>query len=139
MPRNGISILDLGPTALKQVREQLVAQVKVPKPAKYRNVKTRFRSTQGFELTAASKAEARGYAELDRLLLTKRIVRWIPQVGFLLQGGSRYVCDALIFWSDGQVTVRDYKGVETPVFKIKRGLMRATYNIEIECERGDAA
>lgn len=138
----GSIIPALGPDALRQVREQLAHEAThkailehsagVTKPRKYRNTPTIYKSIQGFELTAASKAEARGYAELDRLMQTKRIIRWVPQVGFLLQGGSRYVCDALIFWADGTVTVRDYKGVETPAFKIKRGLMKSTYNLEIE-------
>ena len=142
----GSIIPALGPDAQRQIAEDYrkrpvrsetdkawrAAYPPETQPRKYRNTPTIYKSIQGFELTAASKAEARGYAELDRLMQAKRVVRWVTQVGFLLQGGSRYVCDALIFWPDGNVTVRDYKGVETPAFKIKRGLMRSTYNLEIE-------
>lgn len=125
----------LGADARRQIAAFSDKFAPANKPRKYHNTPTIYKSIQGFELTAASKAEARGYAELDRLMQAKRVVRWVPQVGFLLQGGSRYVCDALIFWADGRVTVRDYKGVETfetPAFKIKRGLMKSTYNLEIE-------
>ena len=103
-----------------------------PTIGKYRNVKTPFRSLHGFELIAASKREAKDYAMLDLGITTGLVLRWIPQVSFLLQGGSRYRCDALVFWADGRVTVRDCKGVETPAFKIKRGLMKSTYGLEIE-------
>lgn len=100
--------------------------------SKFRNIKTPFRSIQGFELIAASKREAKDYAMLDLGIKTGIVLRWVPQVSFLLQGGSRYRCDALVFWADGRVTVRDCKGVEIPAFKIKRGLMKSTYGLEIE-------
>lgn len=142
----------LGPDALRQIREQLGKEV-VPhsvsseldnasalatlseqgsERSKFRNIKTPFRSIQGFELVAASKREAKDYAMLDLGIKTGIVLRWVPQVSFLLQGGSRYRCDALVFWADGRVTVRDCKGVETPAFKIKRGLMKSTYGLEIE-------
>ena len=102
------------------------------KPSKYRNKKVPFTSIQGFSLTAASKQEARDYGMLDLGIKAGTVIRWVPQVSFLLQGGSRYRCDALVFWADGSVTVRDAKGFETPEFKIKRGLMKSTYGLEIE-------
>lgn len=101
-------------------------------PSKYRNVKTPFVSIQGFELTAASKREAKMYADLDQLIVAREVLHWVPQVGFLLQGGSRYVCDALVFWRVGHVTIWDAKGKETAAFKIKRGLMLSTYNLHVE-------
>lgn len=114
------------------VEEYRAQATKPKKRSKYRNIPLTFRSVQGFELVAASKAEAADYARLDLGIRTGEILRWVPQVSFLLQGGSRYKCDALVFWTGGQVTVRDAKGVETAAFKIKRGLMESTYGLTIE-------
>ena len=100
--------------------------------SKYGAVKTPFRSTQGFELVAASKAEARDYAMLDLGIKTGLIKAWAPQVGFKLPGNLRYVCDALVFWSDGRVTVRDCKGHITPAFRDRQRLMLSTYGIAVE-------
>ena len=128
-------IAALSPDAQRQVREQLSrrpGEIPTDERSKFRNIKTPFRSVQGFELVAASKREAKDYAMLDLGIKTGIVLRWVPQVSFLLQGGSRYRCDALVFWADGRVTVRDCKGVETPAFKIKRGLMKSTYGLEIE-------
>lgn len=125
----------IGAAVRKAARTTLTELVSAPIPkkrSKYGNKPTHFRSTQGFELVAASKAEARGYAALDAMIVANEIVLWVPQVSFLLQGGSRYRCDALVWWATGRVTVRDYKGMETPAFKIKRGLMMSTYGLEIE-------
>ena len=132
MKPRGVSILDLGPKALAQAREQLVGQAKVEKPAKYRNKPTPFTSTQGFSLVAASKAEARDYAMLDFMLKGKVALRWVPQVSFILPGNLRYRCDALVWWADGAVTVRDCKGVMTKAFRDRERLMKSTYNIDIE-------
>jgi len=122
-------------------RSQAVAQINAQnagriiatdRPSKYKNQKTPFRSSQGFELVAASKKEARDYAMLDLWLKAGAIRAWVPQVGFKLQGGSRYVCDSMVIWADGHITLRDVKGHETPSFKIKRGLLRSTYGLEVE-------
>src|ERR1700743_1565937 len=96
-----ISLLDLSPKVRQQATRQILAQTKKldadepPKPSKYRNMKRLYISRQGFEILAASIKEARGYADLDTLIGAGHVVRWVPQVSFLLQGGSRYVADAL--------------------------------------------
>jgi len=105
------------------------------KRSKYGAVRTPFRSIQGFEIVAASKAESADYVRLDQLLQAKVIIRWAPQVGFRLPGGLRYVADALVWWADGRVTVRDCKGKQTPAFRDRQRLMMATYKIEIEIVR----
>ncbi len=102
------------------------------RPRKYRNVPEPFLSTQGFSLVAASKAEARDYEMLDLGVRTGIVLRWVPQVSFLLPGGIRYKCDALVWWADGRVTVRDCKGVETRAFRDRKRLMLSTYGLEIE-------
>lgn len=130
MKSGNVSLANLGAAARAQAVAQIVPTV--AKPSKYKNQKTPFKSIQGFELVAASKREAKDYAMLDLGIKTGLVTRWVPQVSFLLQGGSRYRCDALVWWADGRVTVRDTKGKETEGFKLKRGLLRSTYNLEIE-------
>lgn len=110
------------------------------KRSKYGNVRVngpdgkpaKFRSDQGFELVPASKAEWRDYELLDTMMRGGAIVRWVPQVSFLLPGGLRYRCDALVWWKDGRVTVRDCKGQETKAFIDRKRLMLATYGITVE-------
>lgn len=110
------------------------------KRSKYGNVRVngpdgrsaKFRSDQGFELVPASKAEWRDYELLDTMMRGGAIVRWVPQVSFLLPGGLRYRCDALVWWKDGRVTVRDCKGQETKAFIDRKRLMLSTYGITVE-------
>ena len=125
----------------KQYRDYVAGNAGLPhdgivapetKPSKYRNKKVPFRSTQGFELTAASKQEAKDYGMLDLGIKDGTIIRWVPQVGFRLPGNIRYVADALVWWADGRVTVIDSKGFVTPAFRDRQRLMLATYNLPVE-------
>lgn len=134
-----VPVHTLGKDAQRQIREKIVQEdarkcvsTKPAKRSKFGNTRAPFESIQGFKLIAASMREARDYATLDIGIQAGLVIRWVPQVSFLLQGGSRYRCDAMVWWADGRVTVRDTKGVETPEFKLKRGLMLSTYNLEIE-------
>lgn len=133
MKSQSVSVARLGPAAQRQIRAKLADQIiATDRPAKYRNKPTLLTSIQGFTLKAASRKEAKYYAMLDLGITTGLVIRWVPQVSFLLQGGSRYRCDALVFWADGRVEVGDAKGMLTKEFKLKRGLMRSTYKLEIE-------
>jgi hypothetical protein len=130
----------LSASAQAQVREQLAKQnagriIATERKGKYNNERTPFKSRQGFELVAASKKEAKDYAMLDLGITTGLVTRWVPQVSFLLPGSIRYRCDALVWWADGRVTVRDAKGFETSAFRDRKKLMRACYGIEIEIVR----
>lgn len=128
----------LGPDAQRQVREQLTRDtglgeiIATEREGKYKNRPTMFSSSQGFTVRAASKKEAKDYAMLDLGIKTGLVDRWVPQVSFLLPGSIRYRCDALVWWADGRVTVRDAKGYETPAFKDRKKLMRSTYGLEID-------
>lgn len=51
--------------------------------------------------------------------------------GRLLMGGMSYVADFVYKLPDGRVVVEDYKGVQTPVFKIKYRLMIERFGIKI--------
>ena len=134
--RDAVSLAHLGPKARAQANAQIGASKKPEaKPNKFHAKRTPFRSTQGFELVAASKREARDYAFLDGMIQTGKVIRWVPQVAFRLPGNLRYICDSLVWWSDHHVTVRDVKGVVTPAFRDRQRLMISTYNLVIEIVR----
>ena len=78
-----------------------------------------------------SKREARHY---QRLCLQKgigEVLYFLRQVPIHLPGGTKLVVDFLVFYADGRVRYEDAKGVETPVFKVKRREVEAAYPIEI--------
>ena len=77
-------------------------------------------------LRFASKLEARRYGELRDLQAAGVVAWFIRQPSFDLPGGVRYRADFLVVWSD-HVTVEDCKGMETPVFKLKRRLFEDSY------------
>ena len=82
----------------------------------------------------SSKAERAFY---DKLQLQKKcgeVLFFLTQVPFRLPGGTRYVCDFQVFYSDGTVRFIDVKGVETDSFKIKKREVEAVYPINIEIE-----
>ena len=105
------------------------------KKSKYRAVKT---TVDGF--TFASKAEAKRYQELKLLLEAREISFLELQPKFVLAdsvtiGGRkkpaiRYVADFAYYTPEGRV-VEDVKGMLTPVYKIKRHLMKAVLGIDI--------
>ena len=43
-----------------------------------------------------------------------------------------YRIDFVVFWSDGNVTFEDVKGVRTPQYITKKKMVEALYPIEIE-------
>src|SRR5690348_2243356 len=103
------SIADLPPHIQKQVREKLEAenarrefydrlppQISKPKePSKYRNIRTPFKSVQGFTVMADSKLEAKMFGLLDKNMVAGFIAWWIPHPRFPLPGGVVYEADAL--------------------------------------------
>ena len=65
----------------------------------------------------ASKREAAYYAELRALQASGTVIQFLRQVSFHLPGGTRYVCDFLVFYADGSCSFIDVKGFETPAFR----------------------
>ena len=151
------SILSLGPDAQRQVREQLArAQNRCPKCnteigchggcdcgycspkidatliPKYKNRKTVYRSTQGFERCYDSKLEARIAQRYDDMVAIGRLRCWVPQIPFLLPGGVRLVVDFMLIWKDGSVSFTDAKGRETQASINKRKQVKAIYGIDVE-------
>ena len=78
-----------------------------------------------------SKKEAKRYLQLKRLKESGEIIFFLRQAPFHLSGGVKYVCDFLIFWTDGNVTIEDVKGMKTSAYVAKKKMVEATYPIEI--------
>lgn len=87
----------------------------------------------------ASRAEARRYSELKLLERAGEISRLLlqPRYPLVVDGVKigEYRADFSYLDKTGAVVVVDVKGVETPVFKIKRRLFEALYKISITLER----
>lgn len=78
-----------------------------------------------------SKKEARHWEEL---LLAKRagsLLFALRQVPFHHSSGVRYVVDFVEFWANGDVRFVDVKGVQTPMYKVKKKMIEAEFPIQI--------
>lgn len=102
--------------------------------AKYRN-----KPTNGYD----SKKEARRAAELKlmqrlgKIKNLKEQVRYelIPKAlapdGSVLEKACFYVCDFQYEFPDGSVRLEDAKGFRTPLFVLKKKIMRFRYGLEV--------
>jgi dsDNA-binding SOS-regulon protein len=79
----------------------------------------------------SSKKEANRYDILKLLKKSGEILFFLRQVPFHLPGGVKYVCDFLIFWANGEVTIEDVKGFKTESYKTKKKMVEALYPIDI--------
>ena len=79
----------------------------------------------------ASKKEAKRYLELKMLQASGDVLFFLRQVPFHLQGGVKYVADFLVFWSNGEVTIEDVKGLKTPMYNTKKKQVEVAYPITI--------
>ena len=79
----------------------------------------------------ASKKEYKRYKELQILQQCGEVIFFLRQVPFHLQAGVKYVCDYLVFWASGNVTIEDVKGVKTDMYILKKKMVEATYPIVI--------
>ena len=82
-------------------------------------------------ITFDSIKEANYYKRLLREQSLGKVQMVLCQVPFHLPGGVKYVCDFLVFRSDGEVEVVDVKGFETPVYRLKKKQVEAAYPVEI--------
>ena len=80
----------------------------------------------------ASKKEARRYAELNTLKRVGEVLFFLRQVPLHLPGDVKYVCDYLVFWTDGNITFEDVKGMRTPLYIAKKKIVEEIYPIEIK-------
>jgi hypothetical protein len=99
---------------------------------KYKNIKT---EVGGY--TFDSKKEAKRYGVLRMMVLANEITNLRMQVKFELlpnqgEGYSKayYVAD-FVYEVDGDEIVEDVKGVKTPIYQLKKKLMKFIHNIVI--------
>lgn len=83
------------------------------------------------DIKFSSKKEAKRYNILKSLQNVGEVIFFLRQVPFHLPGGVKYVCDFLIFWANGTVTIEDVKGFKTEIYKAKKKMVEALYPIEI--------
>jgi hypothetical protein len=83
------------------------------------------------DIKFSSKKEANRYNTLKLLRKSGEILFFLRQVPFYLPGGVKYICDFLIFWVNGEVTIEDVKGFKTESYKAKKKMVEALYPIEI--------
>ncbi len=79
----------------------------------------------------SSKKEAKRYNNLKSLQNIGEVIFFLRQVPFHLPGGVKYVCDFLIFWTNGDITIEDVKGFKTESYKAKKKMVEAIYPIII--------
>ena len=103
---------------------------KAAKPRKYRNEPT---VIDGIRFD--SKKEAEHYRRLCLLKKAGVVERIDLQVKYpLTVNGEKvgtYAADFVVRFPDGKVQAQDVKGVRTPVYRLKKRLMKAIYKIEI--------
>jgi Protein of unknown function (DUF1064) len=82
-----------------------------------------------------STLEGNRYTQLKWLQKAEVVTTFKRQVPFecIVNGVKIYTykADFVVDWPDGRVTVEDTKGVETPVFRIAKKLVKACHGIDI--------
>lgn len=97
---------------------------------KYQTAPREERTADG--IVFASKSEAGRYLELKSLRSGGAVRFFLRQVPFHLPGGTRYLLDFLVFWTDGHQSFEDVKGARTEVFKLKRRQVAELYGVEVQ-------
>lgn len=107
-------------------REQHTPPAKAPN--KYHNEPT---TVDGIRFD--SKREARYYEQLKIRKSTGEVAYWLRQVPVHLPGGTKYVVDFLVFFTDVDRAPEyvDVKGRETPVFRLKKREVEHHYPFRI--------
>jgi hypothetical protein len=97
------------------------------KPNKYHNHPT---TVDGIRFD--SKKEARYYEQLKIRKQLGEVSYWLRQVPLHLPGGSKYVVDFVVFYTDDRVPdYVDVKGRETQVFRVKKREVEHHYPIRL--------
>jgi len=81
-----------------------------------------------------SKRESRYYAQLKARQVAGEVWYFLRQVPIHLPGGTRYVADFLVFFTDAARAPEyvDVKGRETQVFRLKKREVEHHYPIRIQ-------
>jgi hypothetical protein len=97
--------------------------------SKYRNIRTK---VDGIEF--ASKKEAARYSELRLLERAGKISGLKLQVPYPIEINHVKICTYradFVYLTRPGLMVEDVKGAKTPLYRLKKKLMRAIYGIEI--------
>ena len=97
----------------------------VKKPSKYRNKRCG---------KYASKKEATRAAVLHALEKAGKIFSLYEQSVYSLEVNGIVICKYIAdfdYWVDGKHVVEDVKGFKTPVYRLKKKMLKAIYGIEI--------
>jgi ribosomal protein S8 len=114
-----------------QYADYIAKQPKATKPSKYKNVIT---EVDGIKFH--SKAEATRYSQLKILERSGYITdlelqpKYTFPVKYLSGRTITYAAD-FRYKEDGTLVVEDVKGVQTPAFKIKAGMMMYFFDIKV--------
>ena len=84
------------------------------------------------EIKFSSQKEAKRYNDLKILQKLGEVLFFLRQVAFPLDGSTKYICDFLVFWANGEVTVEDVKGMKTPMYILKKKQVENKYPFEIK-------
>lgn len=89
-------------------------------------------------LTFASKAEAEAYQKILLLMQAGEVTDLQLQPKFKFPMGFEYWADFRVTWKDGSLEFIDAKGLETPVFKLKKKCMDYFYpNVKLSLWKRD--
>lgn len=97
---------------------------------KYRAIRTKVDN-----ITFDSKREAARYQELKLLRDAGEISSLVLQPKFPIQINDVKICTYIAdfeYEKDGKTVVEDSKGVLTPIYRIKKKLVKALYGVEIQ-------
>lgn len=116
--------------ALKEYRNEQASK-KTQKRSKYGNKKTEVDN-----VVFDSKAEATRYNQLKLLERGREIRGLVLQPRFPIEVNGQKVCTYVGDFSytnsyTGEFFVEDTKGMKTPMYNLKKKLMKAVYNIDI--------
>ncbi len=108
-----------------------VTKNKMPRPTKYRAKRTEIDG-----IVFASQKEARRYQDLKLLERAGEITQLTLQPTFpiVINGVKvcKYVADfQYVEFGSNEVIVEDCKGFPTPVYKLKKKLVKAIHNVDI--------
>jgi len=74
-----------------------------------------------------SKKEAKRFCELRILQESGEVLFFLRQTPFHLPGKIKYLCDFMVFWSDGSITFEDVKGMRTRSYIDKKKQVEEIY------------
>lgn len=110
----------------------LMAGISGKKQSKYHAKRT----PNGDGTFSDSRKEARLDAGFMAMVKNKGVLRVVRKDRFPFEINGIKICayesDWTVYYKDGRKEVFDAKGVKTPVYKIKKKMMKAFYGIDIQ-------